>query len=174
VIIRTARPGDQAGLALVHIESWRTTYRGLVPDEFLAKLSLEARERRWTRMLDTAQSDGHLILVAENEAGQIVGFADGGRQREADLPYKGELYAIYLLQEAQGRGLGRLLMQTLARRLEEAGFEDLLLWVVTANPSCGFYERMGGQPIAAKPVEIGGLPLEETAYGWPDIRVLTR
>lgn len=36
VIIRPARPGDENRIARVHVESWRSTYKGIVPDEVLA------------------------------------------------------------------------------------------------------------------------------------------
>ncbi|EPZ52573.1 hypothetical protein [Alicyclobacillus acidoterrestris] len=39
--IRKAVPDDAAGVAKVHVDSWRTTYREIVNDEFLASLSYE-------------------------------------------------------------------------------------------------------------------------------------
>lgn len=173
MIIRAARPGDAGGIARVHVQSWRTTYRGLVPDEYLSKLSVEARERFWTRLLEHPTAD-QVVLVAEDQSGAIAGFVSGGPQRDEALSYRGELYAIYLLEEAQGQGIGRRLMQGFARELHAAGYRDLVLWVLSTNPSRRFYEHMGGQFVATKAVEFGGAPLEEAAYGWPDIEVLLR
>ncbi|HLN64384.1 MAG TPA: GNAT family N-acetyltransferase [Symbiobacteriaceae bacterium] len=172
MIIRAARPEDAGGIARVHVQSWRSTYRGLVPDEYLAKLSVEARERFWNRQLEKSPNAENVVLVAENESGAIAGFVSGGPQRDEGLDYRGELYAIYLLEDAQGRGAGRGLMQALARELHAAGYRDLMLWVLTTNRSRQFYEHMGGQFITTKAVEIGGAPLKEAAYGWPDIGVL--
>ena len=171
MIIRAARPVDAGGIARVHVQSWRSTYRGLVPDEYLAKLSVEARERFWTRQLENL-TPGQVVLVAVDQSGAIAGFVSGGPQRDEGLAYRGELYAIYLLEDAQGLGAGRGLMQALARELHAAGYRDLMLWVLTTNRSRQFYEHMGGQFITTKAVEIGGAPLEEAAYGWPDIGVL--
>lgn len=73
------------------------------------------------------------VFVAEDIQGKIVGFVGGGKIRtdnpENDLRYQSELYAIYLLKEAQGHGLGRRLMLALVEKLVEAGMHSMLLWV---------------------------------------------
>jgi len=38
-LIRAATPTDAAGIAAVHVQSWRDTYAGLLPDEFLARMT---------------------------------------------------------------------------------------------------------------------------------------
>jgi hypothetical protein len=43
LVIREAAPADAPGIARVHVDTWRTTYQGIVPDQFLARLSYEAR-----------------------------------------------------------------------------------------------------------------------------------
>jgi hypothetical protein len=50
-VIRPAVVSDAVGLAHVHIESWRRTYKGIVPDDYLANLSLESRVQNWQRYL---------------------------------------------------------------------------------------------------------------------------
>jgi len=86
--------------------------------------------------------------------------------------YASELYAIYILKEYQGHGLGRRLTLALAEDLLRAGIYSMMLWVLIENPACYFYEALGGLPIRTGHVEIGGQVLEELAYGWKDIRVL--
>jgi hypothetical protein len=49
--IRPATLADAAAIAKVHVEAWRETYRGLVPDSVLAGLSVERGVRAWTDML---------------------------------------------------------------------------------------------------------------------------
>src|SRR5712692_6253789 len=114
--IRPAIVSDASGLARVHIESWRTTYKGIVPDDYLANMSLERRMLNWQRNLSEFAYRNY-TYVAEDEAGQIVGFINGGPEREGDEFYKGELYAIYLLEEHQGYGLGKRLALALMEHL---------------------------------------------------------
>ncbi len=168
MIVREAECRDAAGIAQVHIASWRTTYRGIVSDEVLARLTVEPRERYWAGLL-CGEERSQAIYVAEDAAGAIVGFADGGPERAGRLGYAGELYAIYLLQEHQRKGLGRRLTLAVARRLAEAGMPSMLVWVLANNRlGRGFYEALGGRQVAEQPVEIGGATLTEVAYGWDE------
>ena len=171
--IRTATVDDAAAIATVHVESWRTTYKGIVPADFLARLSYEQREQFWRQVL-TEPGGAGFVYVADDGHGQVVGFVSGGPERSGDTLYTGELYAIYLLAPYQGQGIGRQLASTLVTRLIQEGMTALLLWVLAANPARKFYERLGGQPVYEKMVTIGGVPLLEVAYGWRDASIITR
>lgn len=171
LIIRTATLGDAAAIAAVHVASWHTTYPGLVPDEHLKKLTVEARIPKWQETLGNPKP-GTYDLVAENELGQIAGFIDGGPERSGDPEFKSELYAIYLLQSVQRKGLGRRLTHELTTRLLNDGWTSLMVWVLDANPSKRFYEYLGGKRVRDKRVKFGGVDILEVAYGWMDLRLL--
>jgi GNAT superfamily N-acetyltransferase len=171
VEIRAAYPSDAAAIAKVHVDSWRTTYRGIVPDDFLAALSYEQRERMWRGILSLS-SRSSFVYVAEDSGGQIVGFASGGPVRDTDSDYTSELYAIYLLQDYQRHGLGRQLIATVVQQLTRAGMPSLLVWVLADNPARRFYETLGGQYVYDKQVSIGNAQLVEVAYGWRNARLL--
>jgi GNAT superfamily N-acetyltransferase len=162
--VRAAAPGDVAGIARVHVDGWRETYPGLLPGFVLDALSYAERERQWA---DALAAGGSCLFVAEAQ-GHIVGFAAGGPNREdrAD-EYPGELWAIYLLREQQGRGLGRALFEAVRAWLRERELEPFLLWAVADNPACGFYERLGGTRIVTQPADIRGAQVIECAYAWP-------
>lgn len=170
-MIREATAADAPGIARVHVESWRTTYRGIVPEDVLANLSVEQREQHWAERLGNADRP-ECVYVAADTAGAVVGFASGGPEREGDAVYTGELYAIYLLAEQQGKGIGRRLAREVAERLVVAGHEAMLVWVLAANPACRFYAALGGVPVREKQIAIGDRSLTEVAYGWTDIRAM--
>ena len=163
--IRKADIEDAAAIAHVHVESWKTTYAGIVSDVFLASLNKEVRTQSWQEQILTANIS---ILVAEDETG-IFGFAAGGKIREELDDYDAELYAIYLLRERQKQGAGRTLCLTLASALQTKGFTSMLVWVLERNPSVSFYERLGAVQIARKVINIGGADLQELAFGWPSL-----
>src|SRR3712207_4561798 len=101
--IREARPTDAPAIARVHVDSWRTTYPGIFPDEVLAGLSYAEREAMWTKIFADTTVRG-FRYVAEDDTGEILGFAAGGPELTGDPQYTGQLYAIYLLSVSQGHG----------------------------------------------------------------------
>lgn len=169
--IREAATKDAASIARVHIDTWLTTYRGIVPDAFLDRLARpEAYEKRTAKWVDllagkTVESAG-FTMVALDVRGEIVGFSGGGPERGGDPDYRGELYAMYIKASQQGKGLGRLLARETIRRLSAMGFRSMLVWVLKENPACRFYEAMGGVPVRARKIDFSGAALEEIGYGW--------
>ncbi len=173
-LIRHALPTDAWQIAEAHVASWRTTYAGVVPEEYLARLSVDAREQQWSeRIARTADPNSRArILVAESPSGDIFGFVSVGPRVEGPAGYTGEIYAFYLIEQAQRQGFGRRLMREGVAHLLSAGMTSMSLWVLAANPSRRFYERMGGQLIETTTEVIGGAALELCGYGWSDITAL--
>jgi GNAT superfamily N-acetyltransferase len=163
---RKALPQDARGIAHVHIASWQTSYRGLIPDEVLDNQSFERRETYWQHI--TASSEAlHFVLVAENAEGEIVGFTSAGKSRQENLPFVGELYAIYLLSSYQTQGVGTQLFRKVIAQLRTEGISSMMLWVLAENlPGRRFYEKMGGKYVTEQTITIGGRDLSEVAYGW--------
>ncbi|WP_263375217.1 GNAT family N-acetyltransferase [Granulicella aggregans] len=100
--VRLASPQDASAIAHVHVASWRTTYAGIVPDEYLKTLNEADRLPMWQDWLTRDLE----IYVADLD-GEVVGFATAGPVREPLDRCDAELYAIYLLKGAQRRGLGK-------------------------------------------------------------------
>ena len=162
-MVRAADIDDAGPIAKVHVATWRTAYRGLLPDEFLASLTEANYEERWHRTLNDSASR---VYVAEQDD-KVVGFASGGRERAGEVGYDGELYALYVLETAQRRGHGRRLVKAVVNGLREMGFVDMIVWVLRDNPTARrFYERLGGVYIRSQPITIGSASLEEVSYGW--------
>jgi ribosomal protein S18 acetylase RimI-like enzyme len=162
-MVRPARLEDAAEIARVNVATWRSAYRGLLPDDFLAALTEANYAERWARLL--GEGSGH-VFVAEQPDG-IVGFASGGRERAGEHGFEGELYAIYVLGAAERRGHGRELVRAVAGALREMNLPDMIVWVLRDNVRArGFYERLGGTYVRAQPITIGTTTLEEVSYGW--------
>lgn len=162
-MIRPATLNDAPAIARVHVSSWRSTYQGLLPDDFLASLSEESYAERWNRVIGESTSK---VFVAEDGA-ELVGFASGGRERAGEPDYEGELYAIYVSEGAQRRGFGRELVRATVGGLRELGLGDMIIWVLRDNgPARSFYERLGGAYVRTQPMTIGATTLDEVSYGW--------
>ncbi|GCE29007.1 putative N-acetyltransferase YuaI [Dictyobacter alpinus] len=169
--IRAATLDDVAGIARVHVDVWRSAYRGIVPDDILAGLSYERRERQWDVTLRGTHHQ-EFVYLAEDENGQCVGFASGGPALFDDPVYQGELFTIYILAAYQRQGLGYRLFFQIVERLSEQGLTSMFLWVLADNPACSFYESLGGRPVKTGVYEVGGTKLQQVGYGWPDITQL--
>jgi ribosomal protein S18 acetylase RimI-like enzyme len=118
-----------------------------MPQEYLDRRDPARRRLAWHQWVEDARPPA-ATLVAEQEAGGIVGFVSvsASRDPDADPGLDGEIQAIYLLPECQGQGLGRLLMEAGLRRLDEAGYRQVTLWVLESNRRARrFYEAGGWQ-----------------------------
>jgi ribosomal protein S18 acetylase RimI-like enzyme len=168
---RAATIDDAAAIARVHVASWRSTYRTMLPSDFLDSLSEDGYADRWRRFIGEG---ANLVYVIE-DAGRLIGFASGGRERAGEVGYKGELYAIYVLDDFQRRGHGHRLVRAVVAGLKEMGLDDMIIWVLRDNaPARQFYERLGGVYVRAQAITIGSATLEEVSYGWPSLDALTR
>jgi GNAT superfamily N-acetyltransferase len=173
--IRIADVRDAAAIAAVLVASWRTTYPGIVAQAHIDGLSVQAQTDRWTRRFGDQSAARPDVLVAElaTSPREIVGFASGGPIREPHPGFDAELHAIYLLRDAQGRGVGRRLVRQWATLALARGFTSAVVRVLAANPSRRFYERLGARPLKEAALAIGGESYPEIWYGWDDLHVLT-
>ena len=170
-LIRPATLRDAAAIAHVQVESWQTTYTGIVPFHALAALSKDTQRQMFESQLDVPTT---LTYVAEQE-GYLSGFIGGGPARNPSAAYStydAELYAIYLLESHQRQGTGRALVQTLAAALHSRSYKSLLVWALEANPAVRFYQHLGAIPITTSQVNIGGVDLPELGLGWPSLTTL--
>ncbi len=165
---RLALVDDVHDIARIHVASWRETYPGLLPDRYLAAMVVGDYEDRWARTLRDPYHRS-AVFVAE-EPPRLVGFASCGRERDGDPRYEGELYALYVLSDAQGRGHGRALVQASAAALALRGMTSMVVWVLRENwRARGFYERLGGAYLRERPLDLGlDFSVPEVSYLWAD------
>jgi GNAT superfamily N-acetyltransferase len=163
--IRPATPDDADPIARVHLASWKTTYPGIIPQNYIDSLRVENGIAQWQKRLAESAA---IVFVSEDESG-IFGFAAGGAIIHPVDGYDAELGALYLLASHQHRCAGRALVRHIAETLHQQGFQTMVVWALEANPACGFYQRLGGVQVAAQTIDIGGATLPELAFGWPDI-----
>lgn len=170
--IRFAKPEDAAGIAQVYVDSWKTTYKGIIAAAYLDKLSMEEHRNRWEKRLSYPEP-GEGVLIAENERGQICGFLDYGVDRETGRVHEAELYAVYLLQSEQRKGIGRLMFGVLLEELRNKGYRSLIVWVLEQNPAVHFYRKLGSEEFERKEIRLGEESFTEIALYWQDISQLT-
>lgn len=165
MLIELARVEDARAIAEVHVASWQAAYRGLLPEGYLASLSIAEREARWRRDIESGQA---WVLVVRAREGQVLGLAAYGASRDDDAPaQRGELQAIYLHPAHWGQGMGRALCRAALQDLAKKEFTSAGLWVIEGNDrAIRFYERVGFvcEPDSRKAFELGGVSLHELRY----------
>ena len=164
---------DILGMAMVRVETWRATYKGILPDDFLENLSPQVVAQHWKKAFWENRTPGIGLFVAESEQGEIVGIAICGPEQHQDPVYKGEIYVLYVLPAYQNQGIGkRLVAACVGHLIQELSAGTMLIWVIAENPYRRFYETLGGKLVREITREIGGKMIAEAGYGWEDIHRL--
>ncbi|MCM3172930.1 GNAT family N-acetyltransferase [Paenibacillus sp. MER 99-2] len=170
--IREATIHDAEGIAKVHVDSWRTTYKGIIPEEFLKNLSYEQRTELWINNIKRTDS---FVVIAENTEGEIIGFADCWKRETNTIPDSGDLTSIYILDEYQGQGVGKELLKHLFFRFNSLGYQKIFVDVLEDNKTRFFYEYYGAHLSTSVQIKIGGKILNELIYEWDNVdEVLAR
>lgn len=167
--IRPAAIEDAGAIARIHIESWRSTYAGLLPDQVLLDLDSRIHEMRWWRHALSRRRPQHAVLVAEDDDEGVVGFGSCGPSRDRNLPFRGEIYTIYLRDEFQGDGIGKRLFLALTGNVLSHQGPSMVVWALKTNPNRFFYQALGGRYVARRTGTLGGAEIEEVAFGWDDV-----
>lgn len=162
--VREARLADAEGIAESHTASWRTSYRGILPEAVLARIDVDQRAASWRRTLtDRAM----FALVAYDVTHHdIVGLCDCGPSRN-DPRYAGEVYRFYLEHHARRHGLGREMFERVTDWLRGQDRRSLIIWVLDNNHHARrFYEAMGGRADRRVASTVSGFPVVEQSYVW--------
>lgn len=150
--IRRAVLADAKGIAKVQVDSWQTTYQGIVPAEFLAGMSYEDREQKWKNSIP----EQAVFVAVEGE--EVVGFSIGGPERTGNYP------------AYQGKGIGKALVKAVVEQLVMQNISSMTVCALAENPACRFYEKLGGKKIDTIEMELAGKKLAENVYGWENIQ----
>jgi len=165
VTIRAARPADAPAIGRVYVETWRTTYAGMVPDPVLLEMSEEIQGARWAGLIERERE---MVKVAEDARAGVVGMASGGRARRGS-GFAAEVFTLYVQPDYQGAGIGRGILANMFRSFHAGGLNSAVIWVLAPNPARFFYEAVGGERVGEREERLWGADLPEIAYGWHDL-----
>lgn len=164
--VRQARIADSSAIAQIEVETWQSTYPGMLSSNTLVGMSTDRQARVWRHVVGRWPAS---VWLAETDDGQPLGFGHCGRQRDRAVACDGEIYMLYVLPDAQGMGVGRQLLLTQFAHLVDCGMRSAVIWVLKANPSRFFYERLGGRLVMTRLTPCGGQWLDTLGYAWPDL-----
>lgn len=140
------------GKGYVHYKAWHETYTDLVNADYMKKLTLE-------KCTEIAHRWSDNIIIAK-DGDRVIGFAGYGAYRDETLPEYGEVFAIYVLEEYQGKKIGYELMNAALNKL--ADYKRIAVWVLKGNDKAiHFYERYGFKFDGAEAEIVLGTPNTE-------------
>lgn len=149
---------DYAAVSRIYAESWRSAYRGLLPQSYLDSIT----DDEWAERL--SQKERYSFVV--EKAGHTIGTASCGKSRNPKFSDWGEIYAIYFLPQYTRHGYGKRLLKYVLVQLQELGYRSAFLMVLEDNVSArSFYEKSGFTLAdGTTDVVIGGQPVREVSY----------
>jgi ribosomal protein S18 acetylase RimI-like enzyme len=147
-MIRDAVETDVTAIANLHAESWRSSYRGILSENYLENDVVRDRLGVWQQRYSGAAQKPMFTLVAESDS-MVSGFACVFP--EEDAVYGSFLDNLHISPGLTGRGIGRRLLSEAARRLVTNGSHvGLYLWVIEQNHRARkFYERVGAEVVGS-------------------------
>ena len=167
IAIRSATINDSAGIAHVQITSYRTAYKNFFPPAYFEQMTEVEQTQDWRDLMNHMEHDA--LLVAKNDASEIVGYALGQAEREVFDKWECELVALHVLPEYQHQGIGSKLFAEMACEMKRRGKTALMLWTIKENPVRAFYARLGGELIGEKSYDVDEMRVTEVSYSWKNI-----
>jgi ribosomal protein S18 acetylase RimI-like enzyme len=149
-------------LGVIHAQSWKVAYKGIIPDEVLDNITAEKREQRFYTAITERGEENFLIFKGEEAAGFLM--IEQCRDEDLDETH-GEICGIYLHPDYWNQGIGAKLMNWGLEELKNRGYKTITLWVLEENVRAReFYEKLGfSHDGTVKELNIGG-PINECRY----------
>lgn len=133
--LRDLKPGDEEGKGYVHYASRHETYVGLMPQEYLDKVTLD-----YCIHIARTYPQNTIVAIVDEK---IVGFScymEEAENRASKKP-SSEIMALYVLKEYQKQGIGYALLQAVLKRLTP---KTVILFVLEGNDrAIEFYQKAG-------------------------------
>ncbi len=160
--------GHAGEVARLHSTSWQANYAGILPDHYLQNQVDGERNAYWNAALPAGDYSMVLLAMLDGVPQGFIAVKDG-----VDDTYDVTVEHLHVLPDAQGRGIGRLLMAEAAGRLMNRGLSSVCLWVFEDNVAAiGFYERLGGVTDAYGTDKFAGGDAKDRRIGWRDLPAL--
>lgn len=133
--VRKSRLSDLEQIALIHVKSWETAFKGLMPERYINNYTLEDRNAEWLSVLGSGSES---VIVAEdnNKLGGFLSYSENVNFLN--------LSKLYLCPSMYGKGVGGLLMKQMENEALTASLDLIRLYVLNNNKSAiNFYSKQG-------------------------------
>lgn len=168
-IIRNNLEKDQAQMAKIKIDGWRTAYDKIVAAKYLKSLDYDCQTQRY---LSSFEEYKDLVFVAVRGE-EVLGYSCFNL-KDKDEKYDSELVSLYIKKEEAGRGIGSSLLIATVKELYSLGKQNMIVWCFSNNVNAiSFYQGLGGIKVEEKIVHIGDQNYLEYGYYF-DLEKITK
>ncbi|MDR5780080.1 GNAT family N-acetyltransferase [Caballeronia sp. LZ065] len=164
LVLRDATPGDRDLIVSMHVRSWTSAYRGILPDRYLDRDIHAERAAHWAaRLPELARGAGRVVIALHDD--EAVGFTCLIEPDEHGSVLVDNLHA---LPRHKGLGAGTAMLAEAIRWARERGARQLHLSVLEENAAAiGFYESRGWRREAREADHMAGIDLFSLRYVLP-------
>ncbi len=171
-VVRPATEADLSPIATIHSRSWRTAYRGIVPDAALAAKTPESCLEGWVGVFEAHPAN----LFVFDDGDGVRGFTCAGPivDVERNGPYGFEIFGLHAHPDMTGRGIGHALVRAALSSAAIHGLSTIVWTFEALTRSRRFYEQIGGAMVGQREWRGDGYSLPEVAYAWPLTPTITK
>lgn len=163
VILREAVAPDIERVSKLYLANWQSTYRGLLPDEYLDSLTLDGILKTWSDYLNNPENR----IYTAFERNDFLGFA--ACERDEELSECLYLHSLHVAQAARGRGVGSALISRVWERALELNCSELSICVVRGNENARrLYVSLGAKHYKYFTDRADGMDCSSEKLLWTD------
>lgn len=151
------------GISRVHLDSWKSTYKDILPAEFFVDRTYDWQKEKWLKRLFNNGSTNEFMYVALTDDDKVMGFATGSID-DPNKEHDSILFCLYIDNKYHKCGIGRKLVEKVKEELKKQGAKDMVLWAYKDNAACDFYEHIGGKREKEIIENIGGKNIKEVSF----------
>ena len=165
MFIRPIKDIDIPAIAKIYNDNWENTYRNLLPDSFLDKMTQEHSNDKWLKYINTESQGGFVALDQDN---QVLGFS--AYKPYTDLKNCIMLDSLHIRASAQGKGLGKKLIFAIGEYAVKSGYEKMAICIVQGNERAeDIYKHLGARFYKNFTDNFEGTPSKSTLLLWDDL-----
>lgn len=163
--VRVARPRDADDIADIHVSSWRVTYRGMLPDDYLDAMDRRRLAARWRRRTLVRSTERVLVALRGDVIAGFVCLTPS----MSEPGFAGEITMLYVKPELERCGVGTQLLDAGLEQLAAKPLYWAIIWAVEANErAIQFYKRRGFCLDGGRRIDrIGGAPIAVVRCAMP-------
>ena len=133
---------DAYGVAYVSAHSWKETYTGFMPDDYLNNRIANIENKLETTKKFLQDKDTYYVATVDD---RVVGICYYNKSENEKYHDYGLLGAIYVLKDYQKLGIGKELFKIAIKGLIDMGYNKMYLECLKGNPTINFYKHFDGE-----------------------------